>query len=115
MVIIEMVYCPKCGTQNEDDAKFCKKCGADLYAGETVTKRTEAYAGPSRRHLDEECFGLPYGGAIVGVIIGLVIILAGVGMIIGYNVWNYFWAMIIIIIGVLIIAGAIFGRRRYRQ
>jgi len=25
-----MVYCAKCGTKNEEDAEFCKKCGASL-------------------------------------------------------------------------------------
>jgi len=25
-----MAYCVKCGTKNEDDAEFCKKCGAPL-------------------------------------------------------------------------------------
>jgi len=109
-----MVYCPKCGTQNEDDAKFCKKCGADLYAGETVEKRAEAYAGPSRRHMDEECFGLPYGGAIVGVIVGLFIILIGVGIVFQQDIGHWFMPFILIVIGLLIVVGAIYGRRRYR-
>jgi len=109
-----MVYCPKCGTQNMDDAKFCSKCGADLFAGETVEKRTEAYARPSRKRMEDECFGLPHGGVIVGIIVGLILIVVGVGMAFGYNIWNYFWPLIIVIIGVLVVAGAIFGRRRYR-
>ena len=25
-----MAYCTKCGIKNEDDAEFCKKCGASL-------------------------------------------------------------------------------------
>ncbi|WP_457548785.1 zinc-ribbon domain-containing protein [Archaeoglobus sp.] len=25
-----MVFCPKCGTENKDDSKFCVKCGAPL-------------------------------------------------------------------------------------
>ena len=25
-----MTYCSKCGNKNEDDAKFCAKCGASL-------------------------------------------------------------------------------------
>jgi len=25
-----MVYCPKCGTQNQDEAEFCMKCGFSL-------------------------------------------------------------------------------------
>ncbi len=26
------MYCPRCGTKNEEDALFCKKCGNDLNA-----------------------------------------------------------------------------------
>ena len=25
-----MVYCQKCGTKNDDDAEFCKKCATSL-------------------------------------------------------------------------------------
>ncbi len=26
------MYCSRCGTKNDDDARFCEKCGADLTA-----------------------------------------------------------------------------------
>jgi uncharacterized membrane protein YhaH (DUF805 family) len=28
------VYCPPCGTYNEDNAQFCRKCGTNLLSGE---------------------------------------------------------------------------------
>ena len=27
------MYCPKCGTENQDGIKFCKKCGASMIEG----------------------------------------------------------------------------------
>jgi uncharacterized membrane protein YvbJ len=27
-----MVNCPKCGTKNEDNAKYCSNCGVALYS-----------------------------------------------------------------------------------
>src|SRR5918911_5128545 len=27
---VEKMYCPKCGTQNIEDARFCRGCGADI-------------------------------------------------------------------------------------
>ncbi len=110
-----MVYCSKCGTQNPDTATVCSNCGAPLY---TVGQQ---YPGSDREHykrVESECFGLPYGGAIVGVIFGLIIIVVGLGVYLqetGYVVsfWPILWPLIIIIFGVLILAGALYGRRRY--
>ena len=104
-----MVYCVKCGTQNPDDAQVCSKCGAQLY----TTGPSEHY-----RRMENECFGIPRGGTIVGIFIGIIINLVGL---------NYFlqvlypdmpsipwWPFIIIMFGVLMIIGAIYGlRRRY--
>jgi hypothetical protein len=103
--MLDLVYCPKCGTKNEDTAEFCVKCGASLQTGTYTSRRYE------RRRAEEQCFGLPHGGAIVGVVIGVIILLWGVlelaqlsGWIASYS--QDFWVVIIIIIGVLMIAGA---------
>ena len=71
------MFCPKCGTQNADDGRFCLKCGANLHpeatpvtpaAAEAPTKaaakaKPEAGAGWPR------IFGII---AAVGVVLGLV-------------------------------------------
>ncbi len=67
----------------------------------------------------EECFGLPHGGAIVGLIIGIIIIIVGLSFVPGLippeireATEPYFWAIIVIVVGILIIAGAVYGLRR---
>ncbi len=110
-----MVYCSKCGTQNPDTATVCSNCGAPLY---TVGKQ---YPGSEREHykrVEGECFGLPYGGMIVTLIIGAIIIFVGVGLYLqatGYvvNFWPVVWPLILIIFGVLILVGALYRRQRY--
>ena len=104
-----MVVCPKCGTKNEEDAKYCAQCGANLETG----------AYPSRRYKrkrEEECFGIPRGGTIVGLAIGVIIIL-----------WGFIWLLqqvnvlpktleigpfAAIIFGILILVGALYGLSR---
>jgi hypothetical protein len=108
-----MVYCPKCGTLNDDTAEFCVKCGASLRTGTYESRRYE------RRRAEAECFGLPHGGAIVGLVIGAIIL-----------IWGFFalaqasglinttppdlWIITVIVIGVLLIAGAIYRINRSR-
>jgi len=80
MEITVMVYCPKCGTKNEEDVKFCVNCGAALYAEEKRERRRTTCFGAERRR-EDECFGLPHGGAIAGVIFGAFIILIGIALV----------------------------------
>jgi uncharacterized membrane protein YvbJ len=105
----KMVYCVKCGTNNPDDARVCTKCGAQLY----TTGESRHY-----RRMEDECFGIPRGGTIVGLAIGIIILLWGViwflqqSGVIAQNI--EVWPFAVIIFGVLIIVGAFYGmRRRY--
>jgi len=108
-----MVYCTKCGTKNEDEAKFCVNCGAPLYPKMAEKKREERVCfGPSERGVEEECFGLPHGGAIAGIVIGAFIILIGLAMALGIELGRFIAAFAVIIVGLLIIAGAAFKLRR---
>jgi len=114
-----MVYCHNCGTKNPDDSEFCSKCGEPL-------KDVRDYEGRQyrrdqhNRHKDEcfgssdkdECFGLPHGNLIGPLIAGAVLILIGLSSIYGFEIWQYFWPVLIVIIGILIISGAIYSSRK---
>ena len=67
-----MVYCTKCGAKNEDNSVDCINCKASLQP--TLPERSRR-SGERRRK--DECFGLPYGGAIIGLVIGALIIFSG--------------------------------------
>ena len=97
-----MTYCSKCGTKNEDDAEFCKKCGASLTG---VAKQDEK---------DEDCVCSgnkqnPY----VPVFWGIVVILFGLWIIFSFVIpRSYlpdvlqdfsFWGLIILIIAIAVI------------
>ena len=42
------MFCPKCGTSNDDSARFCAKCGAALAAAEAPAAGTGAGTGTMR-------------------------------------------------------------------
>jgi hypothetical protein len=104
-----MVTCTKCGTENVEGAKYCVDCGAALSPEETRIGRRVERGGRPR----DECFGLPHGGAIFGLFIGAIIILWGLTEIFGWQVELGTYA--IIIVGLLIVAGAIYGLTRRRS
>jgi len=107
-----MVYCPKCGTKNEDTATTCTNCGANLQTGTYQSRRWE------RRRAEQECFGLPHGGAIVGIAIGLIVLFWGIitlaqqSGLIAQNV--EIWPFAIIIFGILVLVGALYSLSRRR-
>lgn len=98
-----MVTCSECGAENSDEARFCSECGASLYSTSNSVKRKEAR---------DQCFGLPHGGTIWGIIFGLIIILWGLRELLGLRI--DFGPFMIIIIGVLILGGAIYRYTRER-
>ena len=100
--ITVMVTCTRCGSENEEDAKYCVNCGAAL-------QNTSSEGRVERRPRDE-CFGLPHGGAIFGLFIGAIIILWGLSEAFGWEI--ELWTFAMIIVGLLIVAGAIYGLTR---
>ncbi len=100
-----MVYCTKCGTKNEEGAAICVNCQQPLVSNYRAMSR-------QRRRAEDECFGLPNGGIIIGLIIGLLIILWGVSAFLDINFGNYLGPFVIIIFGILIFVGALYRYTR---
>ena len=102
MEIMVMVYCAKCGKQNEDNVEFCVDCGAAIYLERRGRKRDIR-----ERQKKDDCFGLPSGGAIFGLFLGIIIIIVGLEQVFGWTI--DVGSLPIIIIGVFFVAGAIYG------
>ncbi|MCK5625975.1 hypothetical protein KAI11_03880 [Candidatus Bathyarchaeota archaeon] len=62
------------------------------------------------RRRENDCFGLPSGGAIFGLIIGVIIILVGLQQIFDWNI--DISSYVIIIVGILVASGALFKLTR---
>ena len=66
-----MAYCAKCGTKNEDDATFCKKCGASLTGtGKPQEKDDDCVCSGSKQNPM-----VPFFWGIVIILVGLWIII----------------------------------------
>jgi uncharacterized membrane protein YvbJ len=100
-----MVYCTKCGTKNEEDAKFCTKCGASL-AGSKEGREKEW-----DNRCEEECHGGRRGAPIFW---GIIIILVGLWVIFEFALKNIpgipsyvsefpFWGIFALVVGLFII------------
>lgn len=116
-----MVYCVKCGAKNSDDAKTCSQCGTPLYAlteGEFRRHEKECFGARGgvepRERVEEECFGIPRGSAVAGLAFGVIIILVGFSLLLQelYGIKVPWWPFVVILFGVLILVGAIYGLSR---
>jgi hypothetical protein len=117
-VVIRVVYCQHCGQQNDDNAEFCAQCGAALQASERPREvRTEVKRPGAPK--DDECFGLPNGDAICGVIFGGIIIISGLAWVMGWDLSTLWETAIgpylVILFGALIIIGAITSSTRKKR
>jgi ribosomal protein L40E len=108
-----LTTCTRCGAQNEDDARFCVNCGASLEVRRR--RREDTCFGQPERRVEHECFGLPYAGVIFGLIFGAFIIITGLSMLLHMDLEQYIGPSVVVVIGILIIAGALYGLTRRRR
>jgi hypothetical protein len=116
------VYCTKCGKQNDDDAAFCKFCGASLMGAPPMGAPPQGAAGPEWDHrgrrgqeeCDRECQHSSRGSSWVW---GLVVIVIGLWIIFNWALPNIdipglpqwvsdfnFWWIIPLLIGLIIVS-----------
>jgi uncharacterized Zn finger protein (UPF0148 family) len=116
-----MVYCPKCGTQVEDNMTFCPRCGAPLKAeataravqrNEKAEKQEKGEKQEKREPEKGEKHEKGQFGFIGWLIGGLILIALGAMAFLSvyYNFVNLAaaWAIFLLVIGIIIIIAAIY-------
>ena len=111
------MYCTKCGKQNDDDAVYCKFCGAPLM-GTTPPSEAGQQWQARGRHADNECDReCQRGSRGSSWVWGLIVIVIGLWIIFNWALPNIdipgmpqwvsdfnFWWIIPLLIGLLIIS-----------
>jgi uncharacterized membrane protein YvbJ len=112
-----MPYCPKCGAEVKEDAIFCSKCGSPLKIEQAPTFREqrksekgEKYEKGEKREKREKHEGPEHTfiGSLIG---GLVLIIIGFMLylqITGRVVLEYGWPLILVLVGTIVIVGAVY-------
>jgi hypothetical protein len=96
-----MVYCTKCGTENDEDALECKNCGTALKPPSYRYRRSDW-------DMDHDWFrGRRYNWS---VIFGLFLIIMGASSLLEDVFWwmsfDFLWPVFIMAIGVLIVTNS---------
>lgn len=123
-----MPYCPKCGSEINEDMTFCPKCGAPLRAAPSGTPTDWGRDRRERRRQEKdeknekqekgekyEKREHPFIGPLIG---GLILIALGIIsylQILGYNLWQYTGPIFFIAIGLVIIISALARMARKRN
>ena len=101
-----MVFCWKCGAQNDEDAVKCRSCGAHL--------RGPSRRAYRRRYEDDFCFEPVRGLSVMGIFFGILIILAGaIWLLEGFvwwASWERLWPFVVILFGLIIVVSTLARR-----
>jgi uncharacterized membrane protein YvbJ len=126
-----MSYCPKCGAKTREEMNFCPKCGTTLKA-EKVAAAATTTAPPTTQHVkvekeekhekeekgekNEPEKGERYEkreSAFIGPLVGgFILIFAGLAfyaMVTGMFSWQTVGAFFFVVIGIIVIAGAVYA------
>ena len=95
------MYCPKCGTQNADDASFCRGCGANVslvpqaLAGQAPAPvvATGEHTSPDKRRGDDRERGYPpnLSHAMKRIFVGIAFVLIALSVKNVYQIAGHIW------------------------
>jgi hypothetical protein len=122
-----MSYCPNCGNKVDENMAFCSRCGAPLKSGtpgqlspghsysrrDEKSEKNEKQEKQTRRDRPEKGEKTEKGEAgFIGYLIGgLILITLGLFSVLqlsGFFADGSTWAIMLVIIGIIIISGAIY-------
>ncbi len=108
-----MVYCQKCGRRNDEDAKFCNKCGSSLIEPRRYPHK------PDEDKCEDECSSKRHPSAwtnfwiiilalvAIGIVISLIIRIFGDDLPSWFRNFEY-WDIFGLLIGLIIISFIIY-------
>ena len=71
-----------------------------------MSRKKEGECFGMSRKKEDECFGLPQGSSIFWLLIGVIIIIWGISEL--FEIDIEFWPSIIVIFGIMVVAGALY-------
>ena len=88
------MFCPKCGVENPDNGKYCRKCGTDLGVVSLALtgnlQKLPYTVDPRKRGVSWETAVTKLAAGLALLIVSLIVGFSGI---IGGNVW-WFWLLI---------------------
>jgi tetrahydromethanopterin S-methyltransferase subunit E len=105
-----LVYCTKCSAENEENATVCINCKAALKISSSKEK-----SGVKSSCCDGIYGYRSWGGALAGVIIGIIVILIGFGLLLRqlYGISLPWFEFIMIIFGIYLVIRALRMNRKH--
>lgn len=117
-----VVYCPKCGSEVSEEMSFCPKCGAAIKAGQITpetrvpttyrrSEKAEKEEKDEKNEKGEKHEKREYGflGPLIGGVVLMLLGLTAFLEVTGYANRTLLWAVFFVIVGVIVIIGAIYG------
>ena len=103
-----MTYCTQCGTMNPGNAIFCQKCGAPLQSPHqpkimTGTPAINNYYYGKQRRRDRRASEGKGGSIVAPFIFAAIFIVIGMAVFFPNLPWQWFWGILWVMIGGLII------------